>query len=313
MWQPRHDRVDLDYLVYFICTPAGLGIASQASPGGAGRNRTLNQSTFLVSRIPLPPLPEQKKIAAILSSVDEAIQATQAVIEQTRRVKEGLLQELLTRGIGHTRFKQTPIGEIPEVWDVLRVGDLMEVQLGKMLSPKAKRGNNPRPYLRNVNVQWGRFLLDDLFEMDFEEREMKKFRLSVGDILMCEGGEIGRCAIWREEIEECYYQKALHRLRPFDKAVLMPEFAFAFFERHFRFGVSSFVESGATTFSHLTLEKLKRMPFCIPSMAEQRRIIGVLTSFEETEQGSGLEERCLYAAKAGLLQDLLTGKVRVSV
>ncbi|MBK6578673.1 MAG: restriction endonuclease subunit S [Sandaracinaceae bacterium] len=62
----------------------------------------------------LPPLPEQKKIAAILSSVDEAIQATQLVIDQTRRVKEGLLQDLLTRGLpGHTRFKQTEIGEIP--------------------------------------------------------------------------------------------------------------------------------------------------------------------------------------------------------
>ena len=70
------------------------------------------------SALPLPPLPEQKKIAAILSSVDEAIQATEAVIEQTRRVKDGLLQDLLTRGIGHSRFKQTEIGEIPESWEV---------------------------------------------------------------------------------------------------------------------------------------------------------------------------------------------------
>ena len=67
--------------------------------------------------VPLPPLAEQRKIAVILTSVDEAIQATEAVIAQTRRVKEGLLQELLTKGIGHTRFKQTEIGEIPEGWE----------------------------------------------------------------------------------------------------------------------------------------------------------------------------------------------------
>ena len=69
-----------------------------------------------------PPLPEQKKIAAILSSVDQAINATQAVIDQTRKVKEGLLQDLLTRGIGHTRFKQTEVGEIPEGWEISTLG-----------------------------------------------------------------------------------------------------------------------------------------------------------------------------------------------
>ena len=77
----------------------------------------------------LPPLPEQTKIAAILSSVDEAIAATQSVIDQTRKVKQGLLQDLLTRGIGHTRFKQTEIGEIPEAWEVKRLDSVVKLKI----------------------------------------------------------------------------------------------------------------------------------------------------------------------------------------
>jgi type I restriction enzyme S subunit len=69
-------------------------------------------------KVALPPLSEQKKIAAILSSVDEAIASTQAVIDQTRKVKQGLLQQLLTCGIGHTKFKESVIGKIPETWEV---------------------------------------------------------------------------------------------------------------------------------------------------------------------------------------------------
>ena len=114
----------------------------------------VNSSDIAEVNLPVPPLPEQKKIAEILGSVDEAIQATQAVIDQTRKVKQGLLRRLLTRGIGHTRFKQTEIGEIPEEWKVRSVGQLFEVQLGKMLSPKSKTGRWPRTYLGNANVQW---------------------------------------------------------------------------------------------------------------------------------------------------------------
>lgn len=89
-----------------------------------------------------------------------------------------------------------------------------QVQLGKMLSPKSKTGVGSFPYLRNQNVQWQRFKLDDLATMDFSEREREKFRLLPGDLLICEGGEPGRCAVWQGTLQDCYYQKALHRVRP---------------------------------------------------------------------------------------------------
>lgn len=100
-------------------------------------------------KILLPPLPEQKKIASILSSVDEAIVKTKAIIDQTKKLKKGMMQELLTRGIGHTKFKQTEIGEIPESWEVSTIGDACEIRnnLRKPLSAKIRsQMEGPYPY-----------------------------------------------------------------------------------------------------------------------------------------------------------------------
>ena len=90
---------------------------------GIRDGKQISYKDFAEIYLPCPPLPEQKKIAAILKSVDDTIQTTQAVIDQTQRIKQGLMQQLLTRGIGHTRFKQTGIGEIPEEWTVIKIKD----------------------------------------------------------------------------------------------------------------------------------------------------------------------------------------------
>ena len=95
-------------------------------------------------------------------------------------------------------------------------------RLGKMLDANQQTGKHRRPYLRNENVQWDRFDLSEVFAMDFDEDDRKEFRLSP-DRLICEGGEPGRCAIWRGQILECYFQKALHRARPILTKVL-PEY-----------------------------------------------------------------------------------------
>ncbi len=102
--------------------------------------------------------------------------------------------------------------ELPPGWAMTTLGEIAETQLGKMLSAKARTGNGGRPYLRNKNVQWGRIELDDLLHMDFTEAEFEKFRLRPGDLLVCEGGEVGRAALWRGTIADCAFQKALHRV-----------------------------------------------------------------------------------------------------
>ena len=155
-------------------------------------------------RIPLPPIVEQRKIAIMLSSMDEAIETAQAVVDQVRIVKRGVMQELFTRGL--------PTGSDTSDWIEERIENLFTLQLGKMLNKKARETMPRFPYLGNRDVQWGRFDFSNLREMHFDDKDRKKFHLLPGDLLVCEGGEVGRTAMWTGEFD-CYYQKAIHRLR----------------------------------------------------------------------------------------------------
>jgi type I restriction enzyme, S subunit len=109
-------------------------------------------------------------------------------------------------------YKQTEVGVIPEDWDVTTVGKEFSIQLGKMLDSEKNIGV-PKPYLGNRAVQWGRIDLNDIGVIKLLPSDLQRYRLREGDLLVCEGGEIGRAAIWNRPMEECYYQKALHRLR----------------------------------------------------------------------------------------------------
>lgn len=135
--------------------------------------------------------------------------------------------------------------------------DIADIQLGKMLSPTAKTGKEPYPYLRNQNVQWGRFELQDMATMDFSEQDREKFELLVGDVLICEGGEPGRCAVWDQQIDKCFYQKALHRVRP-RRGRSTSEFLSMWIRYQAQTG--AFEEKNAkTTIAHLPLVRLEQL------------------------------------------------------
>lgn len=279
----------------------------------AGAQPNINAKEYSGLPIPLPPLPEQKQIAAILSSVDEAIQATQAVIQQTRRVKEGLLQDLLTRGIGHTRFKQTKIGEIPEEWEVAKLKDLGLVDCGKA---KNKMQEAPlRPYLRVANVLDGKIDHSDVFKMPFSDKEFEQYRLEPGDILLNEGQSlelVGRPAVYRGLPPSVAMQNALLRWRVDPKRV-NPEFGYQAMRQLYGAGVFSRVATQTTSIAHLGLKRFASIVVAIPPIAEQKEIAAILASGDEAICASQKKLDWNLRVKAGLLQDLLTGKVRASV
>jgi len=105
-------------------------------------------------------------------------------------------------------YKQTEVGTIPEEWRVSTVGQEFEVKFGKMLDAEKNVGT-PKPYLGNKAVQWNRIDYDDLPTVPMSQLDMERYRLEKDDLLVCEGGEVGRAAIWHAPIRECYYQKAL--------------------------------------------------------------------------------------------------------
>lgn len=193
----------------------------------------------------------------------------------------------------------------PPEWTSPSFGDLFEIQLGKMLSPKAKTGTNPRPYLRNVNVQWNRIHLDDLARMDFSDEERQKFALRPGDLLVCEGGEVGRSAIWKGELHECYYQKALHRLRPRTGSV-DPVYTLHYLTQKFLVEKAFAPDHGQTTIAHLPKERLERLKVDLPPLPEQRKIAAILSSVDETIEKTEAVIAQLEVVKKAMLEELLT-------
>lgn len=271
-------------------------------------------------RVPLPPLSEQRRIAEILDTLDEAIRGTEQVIAKLQQMKQGLLHDLLTRGIDENgelrdparhpeQFKDTALGSIPQAWDVVHVGTVFQMQLGKMLSKEASNGKNPRPYLANRHIQWDYVDLSDLDTMSFSPDEAERFTLMPGDLLVCEGGEVGRTALWRGEGEGVFFQKAVHRLRPRDGRVL-PEFMLRFMR--FAADRGFFTELlSQTSIAHLTQEKLALLRMPLPPAAEQRRLVDVWDAADNRQSAELGELKKLRALKQGLADDLLTGRVRV--
>lgn len=204
----------------------------------------------------LPPLPEQKRIADILDRADELRTKRRQAIEHLNELKQSIFLNMFGDPVTN-----------PKGWNLVLFGDICESKLGKMLDKKQRTGRYLKKYLRNANVQWFKFNLDDVFEMDFNEKEQKMFRLQYGDLLICEGGEPGRAAIWRNEIEECYYQKALHCVRPKIEFVNVEYLAWCFWVLSKRGLLGDHITSA--TIAHLTGEKLKAMPIPLPSLILQ--------------------------------------------
>jgi type I restriction enzyme, S subunit len=306
-------HVDSDWLAFLIRSAEMMPYYQGGARGTNVRRNRIARGDFLRIPVALPPAREQRKIAAILSSVDDAIEATQAVIDQLQVVKKAMMAELLTRGLPgkHTKFVDTDVGPIPATWSVAPCGHLFEVQLGKMMSVAARVGDEQYPYLRNENVYWHRFDLSDVSTMHFDARERAKFRLQKGDLLACEGRHIGRCALWRGELDECYYQKALHRLRARSDE-LTTEYMQFFMMLRFRHQTDLVAEANATsTIPHLPREKLLALPLWYPPRSEQEEIVSALRSADEREQS---EERTLHGLrhlKSALSSALLTGDLRV--
>lgn len=167
-------------------------------------------------------------------------------------------------------------------WDQSPLSAVADLDLGKMLDQKKNRGE-PMPYLANINVRWGEFVLEDLRTMRFETHELDRYGLKSGDIVMCEGGEPGRCAIWKEQIPGIMFQKALHRIRPHE--LLDSRFLYySLFNIGNRKGFDQYF-TGATI-KHLPREKLAKINVDIPPLSIQHRIADILSAYDELIENS---------------------------
>jgi type I restriction enzyme S subunit len=196
----------------------GIGSLEQ----GNVRTPRINPEDLGRIPVPIPPRTEQGTIADFLDAetarIDALIVKKQRVLKLLSQRRLSLAHNLLkgTNVLGPRRPSGIPwIGDIPATWDTSAVGHRFDVQLGRMLNQERAQGDHLRPYLRNLNVGWGRLHIGDVALMDFPPSERSRYLLQAGDLLVCEGGAgVAEAAVWNGEIDECYYQKSLHRVRP---------------------------------------------------------------------------------------------------
>lgn len=209
--------------------------------------------------------------------------------EKARLAKEGKIMK--AKPLPLVDEDEVPF-EVPEGWIWCRFGTIADSRLGKMLDRSKNRGI-PHPYLRNANVQWFRFELDDILEMRLKDHEVEEYSILPGDLLICEGGEPGRAAICNDSVGGMAFQKALHRARPFGGVVV--EYL-AYILRCD--AVSGYLEQYFTgaTIKHFTGQALASYVIPLPPTAEQHRIVAKVDAL--TALCDALEARLAAARKA---------------
>ncbi|NVZ21043.1 restriction endonuclease subunit S [Pseudomonas costantinii] len=273
--------------------------------------------------LPIPTKPEQTQIARFLdhetARIDALIVEQQRLIELLKEKRQALISHAVTKGLAPTvPMKDSGVewlGEVPAHWDVVPTNYRYEIQLGRMLNEQRAQGDNLKPYLRVFDVQWNAINTTNLPLMDFPPEVQPMYRLKSGDLMVNEGGSyVGRSAIWRGDLDECYYQKALHRLRPRDVKRDTAEFFLHVMEMATQQGV--FVAGGnQTTIDHLTAEQLRQYRFAFPPFDEQLHIAEKITEMVSKIQNTTAEAEQLIGylqeRRSALISAAVTGKIDV--
>ena len=313
---PKQELIDTSFAQYLFKYPLLISEFHKYSQGLVNDTLNLKYHNFSKIKILLPPLPEQQKIASILTSVDEVIEKTESQISKLQDLKKGMMQELLTKGIGHTQFKDSPVGRIPVGWEVKRLGDLSAngINNGVFRDPK-KVGQGYR--LINVYDMYQGFGIDPykLELLDIDQKMFQKNKVVWGDVfftrssLKLEG--IAFCNInlsWRDDLT---YDGHLMKISP-NQQMIIPEFlAYYCLTNYARtYFMRSAKHSTMTTIGQMDIYPLLVL---VPSIEEQEKIVSVITSISNSIQNKQQKLQQTQNLKKSLMQDLLTGKVRVSV
>jgi type I restriction enzyme S subunit len=278
---------------------------------------SINQTELKRIKIPLPPLPEQQKIAEILSTADDEIQKMDEQIALAEQLKKGLMQKLLTRGIGHTRFKTTEIGEIPEEWEIKKIKDISTyVTDGTHKTPhyieEAQSGvpfistENIKPYSNEFDFSRYKRYID---EISYKELS-KRAKPEKGDLLISKCGTIGRTQLIRNDIKIGIFVGLL-LVKIKNNTVSGQYFEDLLNSDKYRTIMESI--SPGSTRKTLAIGMFKNILIPLPPLQEQQKIAEILTTVDNKLELLGNKREKLNVLKKGLMDDLLTGKVRVKV
>lgn len=319
--RPHDGGIDSRFLFWFVTSTVA---ASHFETKARGVTRVGLRAEDIASLpVPTPSLEVQRRVADMLDGetarIDALIAKNQSVLAGLdARVLSHATESVCARGEGRSPSTHPSvfwIGEVPETWAVAALGLRYEVQLGKMLSAERRESGNQRPYLANVDVQWDRFNTSDLRTMDFADGEWERYGVEPGDVLICEGGEIGRAAVWPDDAPPgIHYQKALHRARPLDPIVDNPRWLYYALYVAAKTGVFQF-GAESSTIDHLTGERLREHRFPFPPRSTQNDLVAEMDATLATVGAlRGKVERqidLLRSRRQALITAAVTGQIDV--
>ena len=219
--------------------------------------------------LPVPPIAEQEKIVAELDCLSGIIEKKKQQLKELDNLAQSIFYEMFGDPV-----------ENDKGWDVKKFGDVANSELGKMLDSKKNQGEL-YPYLCSANVQWNDVDCTQVKEMRFEEDELERYRVYKGDLLICEGGDTGRCAIWKSD-NAIYYQNALHRVR-FVDGLMLPIFCLYTMKCYKERGEIDKYSSGQTI-KHLVKKVLLTIPLIVPPITLQQEFASKIESIEKQKE-----------------------------
>lgn len=273
--------------------------------GSGSTFKEISKSALRSFEVNLPPLPEQRKIATILSSVDDAIEKTEAIIKQTETLKKGLMHQLLTKGIAHSSFKQTEIGEIPTKWEMRKVGDLVKFEGGSQ-PPRDTFEFEPRE--GNIRLIQIRDYKTDKYATYVPKELARKF-CTKGDVMI---GRYGPPIFQILRGIEGAYNVALIKAVPNEQFVTK-NYLFYFLKQETLFRLIDGLSQRTSGQTGVDMDALKGFAFPLPPIAEQHRIVEILGNLDSKLSHETQYIKQLNVIKNSLMKVLLTGKVRVKI
>jgi type I restriction enzyme, S subunit len=264
-----------------------------------------------IGKIPiiLPPIHEQQKIAEILSTVDETIEMTIQLLEKTKELKKGLMQQLLTKGIGHTEFKMTELGEIPVEWELSPLNEVTEYVDYRGKTPKKSESGIFLVTAKNIKKGFIDYSISKEFvSEETYEVAMKRGTPKLGEVLFTTEAPLGNVAqVTNENVA------LAQRVIKFNfKGSSLNKFLMYYMLGDvFQKNLNN--KSTGTTVKGIQGKQLHKILIAIPPVEEQKKIIEILSSVDEKIDSYTKEKERLQKLKKGLMQQLLTGKMRVIV
>ena len=304
-----NDEINPHYLLYTLFSTPVIEQCNRMMVGA--QYPALNDAQVKKIRIPLPPLPEQRRITAILSTVDDAIQRSRQAALEVERLKAGVMQELMTQGIGHTEFRDDPdVGWIPKAWTVSTIGNVSE----RFLNGGTPSTKNPAFW--EGTIQWTTSSILTSFYLDRGECAISKEGLEKsasnlipkGNVLVATRVGIGKVAINRIDIA---INQDLTGII-LDKSKIMPEF-FVWLLLSDKYNRKLKGMSRGTTIKGLIRDELERIPLPLPHPAEQQKIATILSTIDRKLSLQRQRTTHYEKIRQGLMSDLLTGRKRVKV